>query len=42
VVQTVDGRGNLFITLTFPVSSVTVEAHPEYDCHATHTTHSHA
>lgn len=42
VVQTVDGRGNLFITLTFPVSSVTVEAHPEYDCHTTHTTHSHA
>lgn len=42
VVQTVDGEGNLFITLTFPVSSVTVEAHPEYDCHPTHTTHSHA
>ena len=42
VVQTVDGEGNLFITLTFPVSSITVEAHPEYDCHATHTTHSHA
>lgn len=42
MVQTVDGEGNLFITLTFPVSSVTVEAHPEYDCYTTHTTHSHA
>ena len=42
VVQTVDGEGNLFITLTFPVSSVTVEAHPEYDCHPTHTTHAHS
>ena len=42
VVQTVDGEGNLFITLTIPVSSITIEAHPEYDCHPTHTTHSHA
>lgn len=42
VVQTVDAEGNLFVTLTFPVSSVTVEAHPEYDCHPSHTTHSHA
>ena len=40
VVQTVDAEGNLFVTLTFPVSSVTVEAHPEYDCHPSHTTHS--
>lgn len=42
VVQTVDGRGNVFITLTFPVSSVTIEAHPGYPCHPTHTTHAHS
>lgn len=42
VVQTVDKDGGLFVTLTIPVSSVTIEAHPEYDCHPSHTTHNHA
>ena len=42
VVQTVDAEGHVFVTLTIPVSSVTVEAHPEYDCHHSHTTTAHA
>lgn len=41
-VSTVDQYGNLFVTMTIQVASVTSEAHPGYPCHPTHTTHSHS
>ena len=41
-VQVVDAEGNMFVEMTIQVASITAEAHPEYDCHPTHTTHSHA
>lgn len=42
VVQTVDREGDLFVTLTIQVASITAEAHPGYPCHPTHTTTAHS
>lgn len=41
-VQTINQFGDLFVTMTVRVSSITAEAHPGYPCHPTHTTHAHS
>ena len=41
-VQTVNQFGDLFVTMTVRVASITAEAHPGYPCHTTHTTCSHS